>query len=145
MVGSSPELRSSVTAEWWVNLYRKSNKYAQNIVEFCFVVIKSPVRGRFKWFVSPYFSGLIHKHDDVINGNIALRRYWRLVKGIHRSPVDFPHRGQWGEALVFSVICYWTNSWANNLGADDLRRRCAHYYVTVVNNKAIVRLTRGAS
>ena len=38
-------------------------------------------------------------------------RYWPLVKGIHRS-VDSPHKGQWRKALIFSLICAWTNEWA---------------------------------
>ena len=33
---------------------------------------------------------------------------------------------------MFSLICTWTKDWANNRGADDLRRRRAHYDVTVM-------------
>ena len=43
-----------------------------------------------------------------------------------------PHRGQWRGALMFSLICAWTNDWANNRDAGDLRRNCAHYDVTVM-------------
>ena len=32
-------------------------------------------------------------------------RYWFLVGGIHRSPMDSPHKGQWRGALMFSLIC----------------------------------------
>ena len=28
---------------------------------------------------------------------------------------------------MFSLICAWTNSWANNVDAGDLRRQRAHY------------------
>ena len=35
-------------------------------------------------------------------------------------------------ALMFSLICAWTNSWVNNRDAGDLRRYCAHYDVTVI-------------
>ena len=28
-------------------------------------------------------------------------RYWPFVRGIHRSPVDSPHKGQWRGALMF--------------------------------------------
>ena len=31
-------------------------------------------------------------------------RYWR---GIHRSTLKSPHKGQWCETLVFSLICAW--------------------------------------
>ena len=31
-------------------------------------------------------------------------RYWPLMRGIHRSPVNSPHKGQWRGALMFSLI-----------------------------------------
>ena len=55
--------------------------------------------------------------------------YWPFVRGIHRSPVNSPHKGQWRGALIFSLICAWTDSWANNGDASDLRRYRAHYDV----------------
>ena len=30
-------------------------------------------------------------------------RYGSFVRGIHRSPVNSPHKGQWDGALMFSV------------------------------------------
>ena len=54
------------------------------------------------------------------------------VTGIHRSPVDSPHKDQWRRALMFSFICAWTHSWGNNLDAGDLRYTRAHYDVTVM-------------
>ena len=53
-------------------------------------------------------------------------RYWPFVRGIHRSPVNSPHKGQWRGALMFSSICAWTNSWTNNREAGDLRRHRSH-------------------
>ena len=35
-------------------------------------------------------------------------------------------------ALLFSLICVWTDGWANNGDACDLRRNGAHYDVTVM-------------
>ena len=35
---------------------------------------------------------------------------------------------------MFSLICPWTNGWANNRGASDLKRHRAHYDVTVMRN-----------
>ena len=32
-------------------------------------------------------------------------RYWPFVRGIHRSPVNSPHKGQWHGALMFYLIC----------------------------------------
>ena len=39
-------------------------------------------------------------HDDVIKLK-HFPRYWPFVRGIHRSPVDSPHKGQWRGALIF--------------------------------------------
>ena len=36
-------------------------------------------------------------------------RYCPFVRGIHRSPVNSPHKGQWCGALMFSLICVWLN------------------------------------
>ena len=59
-------------------------------------------------------------------------RYWPFVRGIHRSPVDFPHKGLWRESWMFSLIYAWTNGCAKTHDASDLRRRRAHYDATVM-------------
>ena len=64
------------------------------------------------------------------NGNIF--RYWPFMWGIHWWPLNSPHKGQWCGALMFSLICYWTNSWANNGNASDSRCHHAHHDVTVM-------------
>ena len=53
-------------------------------------------------------------------------------RGIHRSPVNFPHKGQWRGALMFSLICVWINGWVNNRETGELRRYRAHYDVTIM-------------
>ena len=68
-------------------------------------------------------------HDDVIRLK-HFPCYWPFVRGIHRSPVDSPHKGQWCRASMFSLICAWTSSWANNLDTGDLWRHHTHYDVT---------------
>ena len=70
-------------------------------------------------------------HDDVIKWK-HFPRYWPFVRGIHRSPVNSPHKGQWRGALMFTLICAWINDWVNNRKAGDLKRRRAHYDVTVM-------------
>ena len=45
------------------------------------------------------------------------------------APGEFPHKGQWRGASMFSVICIWINGWVNNRGPGDLRRYRAHYDV----------------
>ena len=66
---------------------------------------KSCPRPHFPWliltlgmFVQPVI------HDDVIKWK-DFPRYWPFVRGIHRSPVNSPHKGQWRGALMFSLIC----------------------------------------
>ena len=54
------------------------------------------------------------------------------MRGIHRSPVNSPHKGQWRRALIFSLICAWLNGWVNNGETGDLRRHCFHYDITVM-------------
>ena len=55
-----------------------------------------------------------------------------FVRIIHRSLVNSPHKGQWGGALMFSLICPWINGWVNNREAGDLRCHHAHYDITVM-------------
>ena len=59
-----------------------------------------------------------HNHDDVIKWK-HFPRYWPFVRGIHQSPVNSPHKGQWRGALMFSLICIWINDWVNNREAGD--------------------------
>ena len=62
-------------------------------------------------------------HDDVIKWK-HFPRYWPFVRGIHRSPMNYPHEGLWRGALI--------NGWVNNDEAGDLRRHRAHYDVNVM-------------
>ena len=70
-------------------------------------------------------------HDDVTKWK-HFPRYWPFVRGIHRSPANSPHKGQWRGALMFSLICAWINGWVNNCEAGDLRHHCTHYDVMVM-------------
>ena len=54
------------------------------------------------------------------------------VRGIRRSPVNSPHKGQWRGALIFSLICVWINGWVNNRKAGDMSGYRAHYDVSVM-------------
>ena len=54
---------------------------------------------------------------------------WR----IHRSRMNSLHKGQWRGALVLiSLICAWTNGWANHRDAGEFRRHLAHYDASVI-------------
>ena len=70
-------------------------------------------------------------HDDVIKWK-HFPRYWQFVRGIHRFPVNSPHKGQWRGASTFSLICVGINGWVNNRKTGDLRRHPAHYDVIVM-------------
>ena len=73
-------------------------------------------------------------HNDVIKWK-HFPRYWSFVRGIHRSPVNSPHKGQWRGALMFSLSCAWTNGWVNNRDAGDIRRHRVHHDVTVMESQ----------
>ena len=48
--------------------------------------------------------------------------YWPLMKGIHWSPMDSPHKGSVMQSLdVFCVVHYtWRSCWTNVQVSDDL-------------------------
>ena len=78
------------------------------------------------------------EHEDIIKWK-HFPCYWPFMQGIHRSPVNFPHKGQWCRALMFSLICTWTNSSVNNRWyTGDLRCHSAHYEVIVMKSKILV-------
>ena len=51
-------------------------------------------------------------HDDVIKWK-HFPSYWLFARGIHRSPVNSPHKDQWRGALIFSFISAWIKGWVN--------------------------------
>ena len=75
-------------------------------------------------------------HDDVIKWKPS-PRYWPFVWGIHRSPVNSPHKGQWRGALMFPLTSSRINGWINNREAGDLRRHRTHCDVTVMKKKRL--------
>ena len=59
---------------------------------------------------------------DVIKWKHFFSRYWPFMKRIHRwIPLTKPMT-----RYIFSLICAWTQEWANNRDAGDLRRHGAH-------------------
>ena len=55
-----------------------------------------------------------------------------LCEGNPSVTGGFPSKGHWRGTFMFSLICAWTNGWANNRDAVDLRRQRANYDVTVM-------------
>ena len=107
-----------------------------------YVLINRPfVRGIHWWQLEPphqwlvmqkrFNASMMASHDDVIKWK-HFPRYWPFVRGIHRSPVNSLHKGQWLAALIFTLICARINGWVNNREAGDLRCHRAHYDVIVI-------------
>ena len=137
-------VRSIHTLQWCGICYRKashwwgysiSHELCTRSMLFRFVVTHT-LRG--------YFMDIDHQcqwgnpeesewNDDVIKWK-HFPRYWPFVRGIHRSPVNSPHKGQWRGALMFTLICAQINGWENNRAAGDLRHHRAHYDVIVMES-----------
>ena len=100
-------------------------KYAHCFCGLRFVVISLLVR-------RASANQQLWKHDDVIKWKY-FPRCWPFVRGIHWSPVNSPHIGQWRGALIFSLIYTRINGWVNNGEAGDLRHHRAQYDATVMN------------
>ena len=67
--------------------------------------------GSLRWFIILEMSSIKvadgevwSNHDDVITWK-HFPRYWPFVRGIHRSPMNSPHKGQWRGTLMFLLIC----------------------------------------
>ena len=84
----------------------------------------------FLWFVVIWMRS-IYPYHDVIKWK-HFPRYWPFVRGIYRSSVNFPHKGQWRGAWISSLICAWTNGYANNRDAGELRRHRAYHSITAM-------------
>ena len=79
----------------------------------------------------PHMNGNTCSIDDVIKWK-HFPRYGPFARGIHRSPVNSSHKGQWHGALMFSLISARINGWVNNGETGDLRRTHVHYDVTIM-------------
>ena len=95
-----------------------------------------PVGFQCQWTIktvtgSSILMAFLPSNDDIIKWK-HFPCYWPFVQGIHQWPVNSPYKGQWRGALMFSLICAWTNSWVNNHDACDLRCHHTHYDVTVM-------------
>ena len=83
------------------------------------------------WWISYVLNWCLHWQDNAIKWQ-HFPRYWPFVRGIHRSSMNSPHKGQWRGDLMCSLICVSINGWISNSEAGDLRRHRAHYYVSVM-------------
>ena len=126
-IDNSLELRLSCIDIWHIFIFMLIECYGMKLVYKIHIRVRT--RTSSKWNdLSIHWQ----KHDDVIKWK-HFPRYWPFVRGIHRSPVNSPHKGQWRGALMFSLICVWINGWVNNRGAGDLWRYRPHHDVTVMS------------
>ena len=56
-------------------------------------------------------------------------RYWLFVREIHRSPVNYLHKGLWCGALMFSLICAWISGWVNKGEVGDVDVMKYRWYI----------------
>ena len=111
-------------------LYANIHMPLHFLVVYKSVLINQVMPGNWR----PIPESLVHNslhHDDVIKRK-QFPHYWPFVRGIHWSPVNSPHKGQWRGALIFSLICVWINDWVNNREPGDLRRYRGHDDVTAM-------------
>ena len=84
------------------------------------------------------FSWWRHQMEACSASLALVRGIHRWLRGIHRSPVNSPHTDQWRGALMFALICAWTNGWVNNQDAGELKRHSAHYDATVMWRRIVI-------
>ena len=118
-------INDNINMDYDICVFAKRNWYmvTVGVIKFSNTIM---IRWNVKVFKKCYL-----KHDDVIKWK-HFPRNWPFVREIHRSPVNFPHKGQWRGALMFSLIYAWINDWVNNREAGDLRRQHGHYDVIVM-------------
>ena len=130
---SGPTWSSSAagcSCHWSCNGYTGyPTKYAQCIVMKFLLQLRNMLMGIMAFNLPVFFkiASLALGQSMMTSSNENILSYWPFVQGIHRSPVNSPHKGQWHGALMFSLICVWINSWVNNREAGDLRCYRAHY------------------
>ena len=133
-----------MTAYHWLHKYRHMILYPGNEIQhltrmmphaYQLITAIETLNQTYEWGVIFIlwggYNGLAPSHHDVIQWK-HFPRYWPFVRGIHRWPVNSPHKGQWRGALMFSLICAWIKGWVNNREAGDLRRHRVHYDVNAM-------------
>ena len=87
-----------------------------NFVQMKYIICFILTKFTFTWHISnmrviPYPVHAIHVMRQTITWDVIklkhCPRYWPFVRGIHRSPVNSPHKCQWRGGLMFS---FWSAS-----------------------------------
>ena len=82
----------------------ESRKFHGSVIMWCTTCVIN-IRFPFAVFYcgSMFTNHISRLHDDVIKLKHFLR-YWPFLRGIHRSPVNSPHKGLWRGALMSSLM-----------------------------------------
>ena len=130
MILTSPRLRWCCPGMCKILKRFDNCEISHGLAKFCQILDSNKFHVDIQYHNSP-----LATHNTMTSSNGSIPRYWPFVRGMHWSPVNSPHKGQWREALMFSLICVWTNSWANNGDVGDLRCHRAHYDVIVMDRR----------
>ena len=112
----------TMTGTWWKRCHRQTDGQTDGRTDWTILrAAWSQLRKKqvWRWPENPPKFPPLHNHCDVIKWKHS-PRYWPFVRGIHRSPVDSPHKGQWRGTLMLSLICAITNGRSNNWNAIAL-------------------------
>ena len=119
---------TGITRAWWHLKPPTNRMFAQQLAQADIKEsTKVPYYGD-RWLSSQ----MTHTAIMMTSSNDVIPRYWPFVRGIHRSPVNSQHKGQWRGALMLSLICVSINGCVNNREDGDLRRHRPHYDVIVM-------------
>ena len=100
---------------------------------FCFIVKEfNSARGAYHhiWMSQKTSCLLFMMMSSKGDSSVVTGPLWGESSGYRLIPLT---KGQWRWALMFSLICAWTNDWVNSRDAGNLRRHRAHDDVTVMN------------
>ena len=85
--------------------------------------------------VDKIMGGQISTYHDNVTKLKQFPRYWPFLWGVHRSPVNSPHKGQWRGCFLWSPPEQ--NAWVNNREAGNLRRHRAHYDIIAMSTDTV--------
>ena len=96
----------------WIVYLRNADVLRRRVNESFWVIHGSPTNYMWQYYITALGLLLTKMHDDVIKWKY-FPCYWPFVRGIHRSQVNSPHKGQWRGALIFSwsMSIQWWGWW----------------------------------
>ena len=145
VTGGFPSQRP-VTRSFGVFFYLRLNKRLNKPARRLWFETPSRLwwRHRNEWRGTPTYISHLYPHIRLhIKRHHCFMTWWRhqmeifsallaICAGNSPVPDEFPHKGQWRGALMFSLSCVWINGRVNNREAGDLRRYRAHHDDTVM-------------